>query len=76
MLLNKSDENDDIMKFPHSYDLFKHIYFVTPSVYFSVISPKAPDKIVSKTYKQIKYHRDGQNNKHITCFNICNSVSV
>ena len=38
MLINKNDEDDDIMKFPYSYYLFKHIYFVSLSVYFSVIN--------------------------------------
>ena len=37
MLMNKSDENDDIMKFPHSFYLFKHIYFISLSVFFSII---------------------------------------
>ena len=40
MVFNKSDENDDIMKFPHSYYLFKHNYVGSPSVYFSAISAK------------------------------------
>ena len=44
MLINKSDGNDDIMKFPHNYYLFKHIYFDSPSVYFSIISTKNIDK--------------------------------
>ena len=55
MLINKSDENDVIMKFPPpSYYLFKHIYFDSPSVYFSIISAKTTEKIVSKRYRQIK----------------------
>ena len=49
-LINKSDENDDIMKSPHSY-LYKHIYCDSPSVYFSIINAKSIDKI-SKTYRQ------------------------
>ena len=64
-LINKSDENDDIIKFPHSYYLYKNIYCANPSVYFSIISAKCIDRIVSKTYRQIKYHRDGKNSKHI-----------
>ena len=50
MLINKSDENDVIMTFPQSYYLFKHIYFVSLSGYFSIISAKI-DIIVSKTHK-------------------------
>ena len=65
MLINISNENNDIMKCPHSYYLFKHIYFVIPSIYFSIFSVKAIDKIDSKTYRYIKYHRDGQNSKYI-----------
>ena len=49
-LINKSDEKDDIMKFPHSNYLYKHIYCDSPSVYYSIISAKSIDKIVSKIY--------------------------
>ena len=44
------------MKFPHSYYSLI-IYFVSSSVYFSIIRAKAIDKIVSKKMEQIKYHR-------------------
>ena len=54
------------MKFPHSY-LYKHID--SPSVNFSIISAKSLDKI-TKTYRQMKYHRD----KHIISLNICNNL--
>ena len=40
MLINKNNENGDIMKFPHSYYLFKLAYFDKLSVYFSIISAK------------------------------------
>ena len=43
-----------MMIFPHSYYLFKHVTFGSPSV----ISAREMDKIVSKTYRQTKYHRD------------------
>ena len=43
------------MKFPHRYYSFMHIYFV--SLIFNIYM--AP-KIVSKTYRQVKYHRFGQ----------------
>ena len=52
MLINKSDGNDDIMNFPHSYYLFKHTYFDSISVYFSIISAKNIDK--KKAYVQNK----------------------
>ena len=38
--------------------------FVSQSVYFSVIVKKL-NQIVSKTYRQIKYQRERQYNKHI-----------
>ena len=52
MLINK---RDDIMKFLHSYYLFKHIYFISLSVYFSIISAKVMGEIVSKTYQTELY---------------------
>ena len=59
------------MKFPHYY-LLKHIYCDSPSVYFSIISAK--NIIVSKTYSQINYHRDGRNSKHFIYLNICTNL--
>ena len=46
-LIYKNNENDYIIKFPHSY------YY--PSVYFSIISAKAIYKIAKKTYRKLKY---------------------
>ena len=70
MLDKKSDDKDDILKCLHSYYLFKHIYIVNLSVYFTIINVKTIDK----TYGQLKYNRNGTNSKHIILLNICNSL--
>ena len=51
MLINKSRENDDIMKFQQSYYVFKRTYFDSPSVYFGMINETNIDTIVIQTYK-------------------------
>ena len=76
MIINKSDEIDDIMKCPHNYYLFKYIFCVGLSLYFSTTSAKAIAKIFSKTFRQIKYHRDGQNRKHIICNSLLRSMRL
>ena len=54
-------KNGDIMQILSSYNLFKHINFVS----LSIISAKAINKIVIVTYRQIEYHRDIVYSKHI-----------
>ena len=63
MLINKSDENYGYKKIYSSI-----FYFVSPSVYFCILNAKAIYKIVSKTYRQMNYHRDRQNSKDIIVF--------
>ena len=59
MLINRSDDHDGIIKFPHNS--FKHINFVSLSVYFRIISGQ---KMIAKRTDK-KYDRDWQNSKHI-----------
>ena len=51
MLIYKSDENDDMMKFSHSYTLFKHIYL---RVRGEVSSPKKKKKVFINYIFRIK----------------------
>ena len=50
MLIKKSDENDDIMKFPHRYYLFKHIYCDSPSLYIVQINIIETSKTVNTLF--------------------------